>query len=150
MAQDRVLRALGRVKKEAEEAPLIFSEEGRSNIQFFGWIAGSCFTAIAAVVVGTSVVVSYKNDVITNKSNIATLTTEVTAIKKLAGEVKDEHARLKPTIEKDHDLIVDLSTQREYGVTNKEWYQRKYNMAAPVFFPPLPPQPQTQAAPTPP
>ena len=113
---DFIVKALGRAKKEADELPMGLSSEGRENIRFLFWMLGGVCSLIGTIVVATTVVVGYRNDVRDNRQKIDLLETRTNVL-----TVYDfrEVGR----------LTFDMSTQREYGVSNKEWYLAKHGFA---------------------
>jgi hypothetical protein len=144
------LRALGRVKKEADTAPLFYTEEGRNRTQFFVWILAGIIALVGSVISFTVLIVGYKNDIVANKTALVQLRADVDAARETAKEVKDEYDRKKPDIEKAmtkiaelsafdfkkiNELTIDMATQREYGINNEAWYRGKHGGAPPPARP---------------
>lgn len=158
MENDATLRALGRIKREADSPPLIITAERRENIKFFGWIVSGFISLIVTIVIATGTVISYKTDITQNTKDIASLKAEtataiallktksdVTAL--LATENKAELDRRKQPMDhaleqvaifenlklpKVSELTIDMANQRDYGMSNRDWYIMKHGFAPPA------------------
>jgi hypothetical protein len=111
----------------------MLTPEGRDKIRFFGTIFFAVISVISTIVISTTVVVGYKNEIRENQAQLADLKRHYTETAK---------------------QVSDLIQQREYGVSNKEWYLAKYGTAPASnlsaipsldqFLPPKPSPPPTQ------
>ena len=155
MENDETLRALGRIKREADSysVPLVVTAERRETIRFLFWIVGGFVSLIVTIVTATAFVISYKTDITQNKTDIALLRAENAAMKAesavslaTAKRVEEEQQRRIPQLEtalkkiaaldaydfkKLNDLVMDLASQRDYGISNKEWYLSKHGRVPP-------------------
>ncbi len=129
---DLILKALGKAKKDADELPMGLTSEGRENIRFLFWMLGGVCSLIGTIIIATTVVIGYRNDVRDNRKEIEKIT-ELTNVLKIC-DLKDVAK-----------ITYDMSNQREYGVSNKEWYLAKHGfapasnaMAQPFATPPAP------------
>lgn len=158
METDATLRALGRVKREADSPPLVITAERRENIRFFAWIVGGFISLIVTIVIATGTVLSYKTDITQNKTDIASLKAdtakEIATVKskgeltaQLAGENKAELDRRKQPMDhaleqvaifenlklpKVAELTIDMANQREYAMSNRDWYIMKHGQPPPT------------------
>lgn len=130
---DALIKALSRVKREADDTPLFAtppqilpSQEGRENLRFVFWMIGGLMTLIGTIIIATTVVVGYRNDTRTNASDIKTLMDRTSIM-----QIYDfkEIGR----------LTLDMSTQREYGVSNYDWYTAKHGYPPRINPPPTVP-----------
>ena len=154
-------RSFSRAKREADESPVLrFNQENRERIHFFFWVVSGAVSFLVAVVIVTVAIVhtlglveENRKTGVQNATDVASLKGELKATNlRVDGNIKDieenkrtitERGPLVMKLEKAvaewsvfdlkeiNFLVHDMANQREYGVSNKEWYLRKYGYAAP-------------------
>jgi hypothetical protein len=159
MDQPDELRSIARVNLEAQ-APPVFSPEHRARIQFFIAVLGGLAALIGAIITATAVLVNARTDIAQNKADIATVKGEtktvdarvdatnvkLQAVKEMVDENKRQLDIRKEPFEqllkkmavldtydfkKWTELTDSMASQREYGISNKEWYLGKHGYPPP-------------------
>jgi hypothetical protein len=114
---DSLVKALSRVKKDADEAPrfpsIIPAPEGREQVRFFFWMLGGLMSLVGTIIVATTVVVGYRNDTHENRRDIQML------MDRTAPLVSYDFKDLGST-------VVEMKAQREYGISNYDYYISKH------------------------
>ena len=147
MDDDPVI-SVSRARREQDRAPLpIFNAnaENRSKLQFFWWALGVGGTLAAGIIIATLTYASIQTSIALNKADIVRAQSEAEkaqlaadTAQKLSENTAAEILRRtwivelvsswkSLQLEKAAPLALEMAGQREYGISNYQWYVMKHN-----------------------